>query len=118
MQAKVIVGKSHPSHAIGTPPRKGATMKPFARHMESLTQIRHSFCSSMFMTTTIVLVFVTIGLPQAASGQTCPKLPATITQCPYRKLFVPHTVTGMLCILSSVDRPRQKTHCADIGTVG
>ena len=84
MQAKVIVGKSHPSHAIGTPPRKGSKMKTFARHMASLTQIRHSFCSSMFMTTTIVLVFVTIGLPQVASGQTCPKLPATITQCPCR----------------------------------
>ena len=61
-------------------------MKTFASQMESLTQIRHSFCSRMFMAPTVVLVFVMIGgLPQAALAQpACPSLPATITQCPCR----------------------------------
>ena len=56
-------------------------MKTFARHMESLTQICHSFCSSMFMVPTVVLVFVTIGLPQAALAQDLPVCPQTIKEC-------------------------------------
>jgi hypothetical protein len=45
--------------------RKGAKMKPLTSQIESHTQIRHSFCSRMLMTTTFALVFVMIGLPQA-----------------------------------------------------
>src|SRR5215467_6210279 len=59
-------------------------MKPFASHMESPMQIRHSFCSRMLMATTIVLVFVMIGgLPQAALAQApaCPQTPDTIKEC-------------------------------------
>jgi hypothetical protein len=52
-------------------------MKTFTSQIESHTQIRHSFCSRMLMTTAFALVFVMTGLPQAASAVT------SITACPY-----------------------------------
>ena len=56
-------------------------MKTFSSQIESHTQIRHSFCSRMLMlmTTIFALVFVMIGLAQAASADT--KIVTPITDC-------------------------------------
>ena len=54
-------------------------MKTFVSQIKSHTQIRHSFCVRMLLTTTCALAFGIIGLQQAASAAA----PTSITTCPY-----------------------------------